>query len=555
MFIPPRPARSATSRIALMSFAALVPGLAGADEITARSTVEEVTLYPSAAAITRDARVTLAPGRHELTFEDIPVDGAPDRILSTLKVEVTGATLGPIGYTTVPAREASRRGVPEVDAAFARVEELEAQLRGAERDVAAIRLEAQAAEDTLAYLSRLGAGDDAGAEAVIERARLIRAQSLEARQAAAEANARAGEAEDDLDVLKEDLAAARADLERLSGAQQDRLAVTLTLDVEEAGEIAVALSYMVDDAFWQPVYTADLDSGSGEMVLTRGIQASQTTGEAWIGASLTFATDDPARRSDPAEVHPWIRRIFDPVPMPEPNLRAAKDSVAEYAPSAMAGAASLQARPAQVQVTGLNQSYAYPEPATLYSQEGATEFSLAELPVSPELVVRAVPLYETTGYLMATFTNDSGETLVPGPVRLIRDGVSLGQTMLETLVDGAETDLSFGAMDGIRVERIVLDRNEGDRGVISRSTEETSAWRIEVENFTSRAWPVEVIDRVSVSEQEDLKIGWSADPMPGTTDLEDRRGVLSWTFDLAPGETREISLEERLRWPEGKWLQ
>ena len=66
---------------------------------------------------------------------------------------------------------------------------------------------------------------------------------------------------------------------------------------------------------------------------------------------------------------------------------------------------------------------------------------------------------------------------------------------------------------------------------------------------------MEVIDRVSVSEQEDLKVDWSATPMPDVTNLDDKRGVMAWHFDLEAGKTQDITLKESLRWPEGMALE
>ena len=318
--------------------------------------------------------------------------------------------------------------------------------------------------------------------------------------------------------------------------------------------MTVDFSYSVDDAYWQPVYTARLDTETGALDLTRAVQASQETGENWQNVMLRFATDNPARRSDPNEVYPWVRRIYEPRPAQE-LMRSADAEMAGYAAPVIEAMGSIEQKMATANLTGLSLTYSYPTSTTLYSGAGMSEFALSEVALSPDLVVRAVPLFEDTGYLMASFTNDTGEMLVPGTVRLIRDGVSLGQSRLNTVVNGAEVDLAFGVVDGIRVTRTLLAKNEGDRGVISKSNEMSSEVRISVENLTAKTWPIEVIDRVSVSEQDDLKLDWSATPMPDVTDLDDKRGVMAWHFDLDAGETQDISVKESLRWPEGMMLE
>jgi len=39
------------------------------------------------------------------------------------------------------------------------------------------------------------------------------------------------------------------------------------------------------------------------------------------------------------------------------------------------------------------------------------------------------------------------------------------------------------------------------------------------------------------------------------TDIDGRRGVLAWEFDLPAGETRTVALDHTLKWPEGMILQ
>jgi hypothetical protein len=113
----------------------------------------------------------------------------------------------------------------------------------------------------------------------------------------------------------------------------------------------------------------------------------------------------------------------------------------------------------------------------------------------------------------------------------------------------------FGAIDGLRLKRVVVDKTEGDRGVISKSNERREQVRIEVENLTAEAWPVRVIDRVPYSEQEDLTIDYSATPAVSAENYDDGRGLLEWRFDLAPGKTQTVALDTTIGWPAGQVLR
>ncbi|MBW6416468.1 DUF4139 domain-containing protein [Celeribacter sp. PS-C1] len=524
-----------------------------AERFEARSLVTEATLYPSGAMITRDATVSLPGGAHEIVFADIPTRYSYEEIARNMQIRVEGGELGPVAYGIEEISEALLIRSEEEKAAWARVEALEDEIDDRRAEIAQIGFEAEAADDTLAYLARLKDGKDAEQSAAT--ARMIREESLAARIAQQDAERRAEAAEEALEDLETELAEAMKALELLVPSDDSRISITLPVTMEQSGEVQVRFTYMADQAHWQPRYTARLNTEDSTLSLTRSVVAMQDTGEPWTDVALTLATDDPTRRSVPHEVYPLIRRVYEPRPI-EPLMRSmASDEMESDGYAAPVVESPVMVKTMQANLSGLSQTYSYPTPATLYSGDDAVEFALATVDLSPEVFVRAVPLHEKTGYLMASFTNETGEMLVPGQVQLIRDGVSLGEAALDTLVDGEEAELAFGPMDGISVERVLLTRNEGDRGMISKSNETETEWRIEVANLTARSWPIEVLDRVSVSEQDELKVEWSASPSPDVEGVEDKRGVLAWHFDLDAGESQEISLSENLRWPEGKMLQ
>ncbi|GAA3860032.1 mucoidy inhibitor MuiA family protein [Celeribacter arenosi] len=519
-----------------------------ADTFEGESRVSAVTLYPQSAQIERHATLTLPAGTHTIEFNDLRQGVSIDSV----ETHVSGAVLGPVSTRLEPVSDSDLyAGASE---ARDRVRSLEAQLRDAELEVARHRHEAQAAADTLEFLSRLKSGNTATIEDYAATVQLIREQSFEAREVMAAAEVRALQGEEALAQLRDDLRDAQGALARLAGDRADRWVMSLEVDVAQEGEVAVTFRYTTPNASWVPTYKAFVNTEAETLSVQRDMQAYQTTGEPWVDVALTFATDNPLRRSEPQQVWPQIRRVFDPeemMPM-APKAASRMESVAGDAMMEMSVASD--AVPT-LSIQGLSQTYVYPDPATLYSVEGSSNFALAPIEFDPDLVVRAVPLYESTGFLLANLVNDSGEMLIPGKVQLFRDGTLVGETGIGTIADGEEMALSFGAIDGIKVDRVVLDRNEGDRGMIRRATEATSAVRLSVENLTARTWPIEVIDRVSVSEQEDLSVDWNANPAPDTVGVEDKRGVLAWTFDLAAGASWTNELEETLRWPEGQILQ
>jgi uncharacterized protein (TIGR02231 family) len=202
---------------------------------------------------------------------------------------------------------------------------------------------------------------------------------------------------------------------------------------------------------------------------------------------------------------------------------------------------------------GLSVVYDFPEPVDVASGADAVRIPFDELEFGAELAARAVPLVDDVAYLVATVTNESSEPLLPAEsVRRYFDGGLVGTGPMPQIAAGAKAELGFGPIEGVQLTRTVLERAEGDRGLITRSNEETEEVRIEVKNLTDRTWPLQLLDRVPYSEQEDLQITYQASPEPDIRGVEDRRGILQWNTDLAPGETFTVNTQYRMTWPEGQ---
>jgi uncharacterized protein (TIGR02231 family) len=538
---------------AISAATAIVPCSVLADHFQSQSIVTSATLYPSGAQIKREATIALPAGHHQVTFFDIPV-GHESAVIQGLQTQISNATLGPIQVVNALATKDDGLVSEAAKAAFAKVETLEEQYKLEQRNVSKLKLEVSAAEDSLNYIAALQSPEGARSDEIAALALTIRTQSLEARLAMQNAQVRAQDAQDALRDLMQDLTDAQTELAKYVSSAEYRAQITLDMTLKTAADVDVSFVYDTDAAFWKPTYKAAVDTVEETLDLKRAVMAGQATGEPWEDVALRFASEQPSRWPAPSDVSEHVRRIGDIIAQRE--MRSVAFDGAAKTMAMEAPISSMDMEVAQAQSYGLNMTFDYASPATLYSTEsGETEFALESISLTPDLMVRAVPLYDDTGFLIAKTKNESGEILLPGEMQLFRDGALIGQSYLDVQAAGAEFEVAFGAIDGIKISRTVLERNEGDRGFISKSNEAASSLRLDVENLTTRSWPIEVLDRVSVSEQEDLIVEWTADPMPAQQSYEDRRGVLNWQFDLPSGDTESITLTEKLRWPEGKTLR
>ena len=533
---------------------ALVPLPLWADEVVLSTPVTQAAIYLDGALVTRDSTLALQAGDHRIILPDLPRDADPASL--SLRLGDTAITAITFRDAFQPPDEVTGDD-PALVAAEDRLRAAEAALARYDDAVAEVRARAEAAEALIAYLARVGAGGDGAADPAMlgATAQAIAAETLTARREAiaAMAEARALSASRDRADLVQAVEVARQALDALRAKPGDSLWAVAEVTLAQPYDGPVSVSYIVQNAYWAPTYDLRLSRGDAPaLAMDRGAQVAQSSGENWQDVTLTLSTLQLFRplRSDPPP--PRLMRIEDPAPrLPEPLARS-------YATDAAPAAEPVIVAEAMVatELDGLGVVYAAPGTHDVASGADATRLDLGRVDLTLDrMLAQTVPLMDATAFLMVEATNGDEVILPTYDVRHFVDGLLVGAAEIPHVPANGRMTLGFGPIDGLQVTRRIADRNEGDRGVITRSNEQTEEVVIEVDNLTGRAWDLRVIDRVPYSEQEDLQIAYSAAPQPTVTAFDDRRGVLAWEREIAAGESLRIDLATRITFPTGKELR
>lgn len=527
-----------------------------ADTITASSRITAVTVYPDGAKLTREVSFAApSAGSHDLLVTDLPADSQPGLIQIA---PGDGVRLGAFNLRAdrLPPREDPL--TPDQTAAKAEVERLEEARSQAALALDAVQARVDAAEAQVRFLSSFTGAlpDDATPDSIKAMAAMIGAETLAARQAALAARADLFPAEKALEDAQEALAKAQAAFDALPAADTDYTALSVAISADAPGDRTVTITQYVGGASWRPFYELDLTREGGDaLALDRSVLVTQYTGEDWSGVALTLSSSRPSQQSAPSTLWPELRSIApeaDDEELARKNLGAADAMlpeavvVAEAAPAPITAGAALE---------GDTVVYIYPEPVDVASGAEDLRLALDSLDFAPVVKAVAVPRFDATAFVMASFTNARDEPLLPGEAMLFRDGVLVGSTFLDVIAPGVETDIAFGAIETLRIKREMPVRAGGETGIFSTSNQASERAVITVENTGSDAWQVRLLDQVPYSEQDDLEITLTATPEPTETDVDGQRGILAWEFDLGAGAKETITLEHSLSWPEGMDLR
>lgn len=523
-----------------------VPALA--DSFTLTSAPVAVTVYADAGRVTREIKVNMPEGRHDVVLPGLPRNIDPQ----FLRVGLAGAELG-----TTQFRRDAVAPQPLVDSAA--IEAAKADIKTAEKAlldlndrVAAAQLAAVAAKAKSQFLSDLGSNTGLSSDVATLRdlSQMIGAETLTAEQEVLSAGQAVRSLNDARPDLERNLKDARAALAALTPPPQESAQMTLALETAEAGEVTISLRYLVR-ASWQPVY--DIYLNDDDLAVKRGAQVAQWSDENWQDVALTLSTFSLQQQTAPREVFPIPLTIGDkPAPSPKALARV---SSADMGAVAMEEPVMMETA-AMASFDGPGVSYSVAAPVSVASNVDSVRVGLDTLEFAPRRFARAAPRYDQTAFLMAAFKNETKEPLLASDqASLYLDNTLVGRTYFNQLPAGAEIELPFGPIEDLRLSYTILDQSEGDRGIISRSNARTETARLDIQNIGAKPWEVEVLAAVPYAIQEDLEIDWTATPTPNARNIDDKRGVMQWDISVAAGETAEIKLETQMKWPDGKVLR
>jgi uncharacterized protein (TIGR02231 family) len=325
------------------------------------------------------------------------------------------------------------------------------------------------------------------------------------------------------------------------------------------------VSYTVRGARWQPLYDARLDSGSRDrkpaLELVRRAEIIQQTGEDWGDVALSVSTVRTARGGSAPELSPLIVRYPPPPPVPMPRTlsggRPDNFAATAAAPQAVREKEETRDRAVEQEATvetgGYQVVYRIPGRISVAANEGAKSFRVTTAKIAPDLLSRSTPSLDPTAFIEASFKQADEAPLLPGRVSIYRDGIFVGRSHMALVPKDETVRLGFGADDKVKVTRATVRKIEGSAGIISSARTDEREYKITVRSGHDRPIKVVVEDQIPTTENEEIKV----ELLPVTTaptekDVRDRRGVLAWIFDATPGETKEIKLGWRMRWPADK---
>ncbi len=554
------------------STAALLLGVSPlcAAEITASSKIDGVIVYPGVAAITRIVEVDVPAGQHTLVIAGLPQSLDPNSLrvegISTGQLQIDSVEMRtqPIAGVTPPAGEVALR------------------LRKLQEDRVKKAAEVQALTSKQAMITAIGQQASSilgGKEKPLDPAEWSKAWDAVGaglQKVAEELTA----VNSGLRAIDEEIAAISRQAAGGLGGAGPRAGVTraanISVEAATAAKATLKLTYQVGGVSWRPSYDAALATGSAQvkpkLALVRRAVIAQRTGEDWSDVTLAVSTAQ-ARGGTAAPDVPPIRVAFNEpsaITQNAPSLRS-RALPAPAAPATMSmedtlarrqnlGEVAKAAEPiaqqqAQVEVAGFSAQFVVPGRVSITTDGSTRSFRLGSRDIEPTLGVKAAPGIDPKAYLEVRFTNEEEAPLLPGEVALTRDGVFVGQGRVGQVASGDTVDMGFGADDKVKVTRVPLRRREVEASWTQGNRSDLREFKTTVKSLHDRPMRITVLDQTPFSENTAITVETIPNmTVPTEKNLQDKRGVLAWSYDYKPGEEKEIRHGFRMRWPNEREL-
>ncbi len=356
--------------------------------------------------------------------------------------------------------------------------------------------------------------------------------------------------------------------------QLEETKVLVTVQGAAPAEGQIELTYMLPGATWESTHevrTSDADPSSVD--ITSYAVVSQASGDDWDNAELTFSTQSSIaavriptlealtlgdtrattqtmetrsasfKRAETAfknQNRLWNKRV-----------QSAESDQSGFEETYQANFESLQItqnKTVQIfqslQQRGTTAQFKGTSTARVRADGRSVRVPIGHAKLKAKKAIVAAPEQSLNAAQTLEMLNDSGQALLPGNVAMYQAGAFLGVTNLDFVADGEQMALFLSVADQLKISR-VLDKKHSAL-IKKQRTQMQLSFVVTVENLSNRPMPLQLADRVPVSEDKDITISGvkiSPDVKP------DSKGILRWPLTVNPKEKQRFEIQYTIEYP------
>ena len=172
-----------------------------------------------------------------------------------------------------------------------------------------------------------------------------------------------------------------------------------------------------------------------------------------------------------------------------------------------------------------------------------------EMPATYEYY--CAPKLDKATFLLANIEGWESYNLLPGEANITREGTFVGKSYIDPYSTQRTMSLTLGVDNRVVVKREKLQDFSGVK-MLASSKQQIFTYQLTVKN--TKNIPVKMVlkDQYPISMQKDIDVQVAEDHNASHVNKE--VGVLTWSFELAPGETQTFKHSYTVKYPKNKIL-
>ena len=380
------------------------------------------------------------------------------------------------------------------------------------------------------------------------------------------------------DLLAPEVEASARNLEELRRLTKlEETTVLVTVQGAAPGSATLTLTYATPGATWEPMHEVRATASDPKSVeLTSFASVTQTTGEDWSNAELTFSTQSASDSeripelemlalgktqetsrtvtrqitsfSSAQKKYQEQNRYWNRMNMGTSQNISEMDRFEQVYSQNLASFERTQSKTVEIfqslQARGTTAHFAAKEPAIVRSDGRSIRLRIGGSRLEAERRIIAVPEESLSAAVALHMTNKTQQPLLPGSVARYRDGAFLGMTDVDFVASDEDFSVFFSVADQIKLTR-ELDKKQSSLVRDTKNRMQLS-FVSTVKNLSDKEVTLVLAERVPVSENTEIRV---TNVKISPNEKPDAKGIYRFTMTLKAREEQKIRVSYQVDYP------
>ena len=200
----------------------------------------------------------------------------------------------------------------------------------------------------------------------------------------------------------------------------------------------------------------------------------------------------------------------------------------------------------------LNITYEIDLPYSIPGNGKEQSIELKNIEVPADFIHYCAPKLDRETYLIAEIAGKESLNLLSGNANITFDGMFVGETYIDSESVNDKLSLTLGTDRRVAVKREKL-KEYSSKGLFGSDLKQQFAYQMTVRNNQNRKIRMVLKDQYPISTNKEITVELSKESTPFSVNKEDL-GVVTWEFELKPGESKVFKLVYSVKYPKSKEL-